>query len=73
MTFNDWILKKFGERAFQSAADFLGYPKRTVYAWATFYRFPNTTAQEIIKLKTDNQVDFTQWRTTYLSKVKVQK
>lgn len=67
MTFEEWVVKKFGARGITKAADFLGCPKRTVYAWVTFYRFPSIKTQEIIRLKSNNQVDFSQWRTDYLA------
>lgn len=67
VTFEDWVISKFGKRGIRKAADFLGYPKRTVYAWVVLYRFPSTKSQEVIRLKSTGKVDFTQWRTDYLA------
>jgi hypothetical protein len=67
VTFKEWVVFEFGDRGIKKAADFLGYPKRTVYAWTAFNRFPSTKTQEIIRLKSSNQVDFSRWRTQFLS------
>lgn len=67
VTFKEWVVNKFGERGTKEAAIFFGYPKRTVYAWFQFQRFPTIKSQEIIRLKSNDQIDFAKWRTAFLN------
>lgn len=67
MTFQEWVISKFGDRGVAQAAAFLGYPYKTVMAWVHLKRFPRPASQEIIKLKSDGKIDMELWRTAYLA------
>jgi len=67
VTLKDWINNKFGERGIAKAARFLGYPYKTVIAWANLERFPRPAAQEIITLKSGGAVNINHWRAVFLN------
>ena len=66
MTFTEWIQHMFGDRGVAQAANFLGYPYRTVVSWASLNRFPTPKKQEDIRFKSGNLIDLDKWRSTYL-------
>ena len=67
VTFKEWVKKKYGVRGVAKAAQFLGYPYKSVIAWVNLNRFPRPTAQEVIKLKSEGDIDMEAWRTAYLA------
>ena len=67
MTFREWVQKTYGDRGVAKAATFLGYPYKTVTAWVNLKRFPRPKSQEVIKLKSNGQIDMEAWRTAYLA------
>jgi len=67
VTLQEWVQKTYGDRGATKAAEFLGYPYKTVMAWIHLIRFPRPKAQEVIKLKSNGQIDMEAWRTNYLA------
>ncbi len=67
LNFKEWVKQQFGSRGMAKAARHLAVSYGTVAAWHDYSRYPTPKNQELLKLKSDGQIDFETWRQEYVN------